>query len=384
MWKKYRLYAIPLVIGLVIAAMLVGGCSSQTTSTTTSAPPATTTTTSAAETYKLTFALFQPEVAAVSKANTEYAKAIQDRTNGRVEITVYQGGSLLGAPAMYQGIIDDIADMGNGISSYDIEVPSPGESGWSASGAAYDFINKYQPKEWNEVKVLTAVMSAGGLTVIGMAKDQVKTLEDMKGKSFRVNSPEFVTALGATIKDLPMADVYDSLSKGVIDGVDTSLEPMKSWKLADVTKYVTLYMYPQQPNVMWYNAMNLGKWNSLPPDLQKIIMDTSAEYSRKIGLVWDDQLVAGLEYTISVGDTIYVLPPDEEAKFTAALAPVTQEQFDKAASKGGYTRQQVDEVFAYFTQQEQYWNGQQAANGVQPVFDRVWKVLEDHGIAQKP
>jgi TRAP-type C4-dicarboxylate transport system substrate-binding protein len=263
MWKKYRLYTLPLLIGLVVASVLISGCSSQTTTTssTPTSPSGSSTSTSTqppATTYQLSFALFQPEAAAVSKANTEYANEIVKRTNGRVQITVHQSGSLLGAPAMYQGIIDDIADMGNGISSYDpgafpltytIEVPSPGDSGWSASGAAYDFINKYQPKEWSEVKVLTAVMSAGGLTVVGMAKNQVKTLEDMKGKSFRVNSPDFVTALGATIKDLPMADVYDSLSKGVIDGVDTSLEPMKSWKLADVTKYVTLYMYPQQPNV---------------------------------------------------------------------------------------------------------------------------------------
>ena len=197
----------------------------------------------------------------------------------------------------------------------------------------------------------------------------------------RVNSLEFAVALGATIKDMPMAAVYDSVSKGVIDGVLTSLEPLGAgWKLGDVLKYVTLFMHPEQPTVMWYNAMNKEKWSSLPPDIQKTILDTSAEYSRKIGLTWDDQMVSGLEYAIRAGAQIYVLPPAEEARWAAALKPVTEAQLQKAADKGGLTRQYVDEVFAYFESRVEYWNGQQAQSGVKPVFDRIREVLKREGI----
>ncbi|OGO44034.1 MAG: hypothetical protein A2Z05_00225 [Chloroflexi bacterium RBG_16_60_22] len=297
---------------------------------------------------------------------------------------------MLSAPAMYQGIISGIADMGNGISSYDpgafpltyaVEVPVLADSGWAISGAMYDFIRKYEPKEWREVQVLSAVSSGVGLVVIGTGKAPIRTLEEMKGKSMRVNSLEFAVALGATIKDMPMAAVYDSVSKGVIDGVLTSLEPLGAgWKLGDVLKYVTLFMHPEQPTVMWYNAMNKEKWSSLPPDIQKTILDTSAEYSRKIGLTWDDQMVSGLEYAIRAGAQIYVLPPAEEARWAAALKPVTEAQLQKAADKGGLTRQYVDEVFAYFESRVEYWNGQQAQNGVKPVFDRIREVLKREGI----
>ena len=93
---------------------------------------------------------------------------------------------MLSAPAMYQGIISGIADMGNGISSYDpgafpltyaVEVPVLADSGWAISGAMYDFIRKYEPKEWREVQVLSAVSSGVGLVVIGTGKAPIRTLE---------------------------------------------------------------------------------------------------------------------------------------------------------------------------------------------------------------
>src|SRR4030042_6361711 len=67
---------------------------------------------------KLTYALFQPATAALSKANTGFAQEIEKRTNGRVQITVFQSGSLLGAPAPFQGIRNGIAAMGKGITSH--------------------------------------------------------------------------------------------------------------------------------------------------------------------------------------------------------------------------------------------------------------------------
>ncbi len=183
---------------------------------------------------KLTYALFQPATAALSKLQTEYAKDIEKRTNGKVQVTVFQGGSLLGAPAMFQGIKNGIADMGNGITSYTpgnfpfssiAELPSAAESGWVVSYAQFDFVTKYQPKEWEGVHVLTTVSSAADAQGVGMGKKPILKLEDWKGKSIRTNHADITAALGATVKDVPMADVFDAISKGVLDGVHGTLEP---------------------------------------------------------------------------------------------------------------------------------------------------------------
>jgi len=337
-----------------------------------------------AKPIKLTFALFQPAVAALSKTNTEFAREIERRTNGRVQIQIFQSGSLLGAPAMYQGIRSGIADMGNGISSYSPgnfpftsigELPNNTQSGWAVSNAQYDFHMQYKPKEWSEVHLLTVVSAGYDIMGVGMGKKPIRTLEDWKGKSVRTNHADIIVALGGTVKDIPMADVYDSISKGVVDGVVGSLEPFGAWRLGDVAKFLTVNTSPVQPSVMWYNAMNLAKWNSLPPDIQKIITEVSREYSGKLGSTWDDQAVAGLQYCKKLGNSIYVLPKDEADRWMNATLPVIDARLEKLATKG-MTRAQVEEAWNYFKAKVEYWNGQQEKNGVTPVLDRLAKVLD--------
>jgi TRAP-type C4-dicarboxylate transport system substrate-binding protein len=167
---------------------------------------------------KLTYALFQPGTAALSKTNAEMAQEIEKRTNGRVQIQVFHSGSLLGGPAMYQGVRTGIADMGNCLTLYNpgtfpftkiTQMPTNSESGWALSNAIYDFMMKYQPKEWQEVQLITTVGTGADFMSIGTGKAPVLKLEDWKGRSFRATDANIVVALGGTVKDLPMAELYD-------------------------------------------------------------------------------------------------------------------------------------------------------------------------------
>jgi TRAP-type transport system periplasmic protein len=336
---------------------------------------------SAAKPIKLTYALFQPATAALSKANTEFAQEIEKRTGGRVQIQIFQSGSLLGGPGMFQGIRNGIADMGNGITSYTAgnfpfssiaELPTDNDSGWAISYAQYDFINKYQPKEWNDVHILTVVSPGCDIMGIGTGKKPIIKLEDFKGKSIRTNHADIVTALGGTVKDVPMAEVFDSISKGVLDGVAGSPEPLKSWKLCDVTKFVTINTAQVQPSIMWYNIMNKAKWNSLPPDIQKIITDVSREYVGKLGLAWDDQAVAGVEYCKGVGDSIHFLTKEEAGQWQAAIMPVIDARLKNLSTKG-FSQKDVEEAWNYFKGRVVYWNGQQSKNGVTSLLERLQK-----------
>ena len=176
---KKGILLIPLALLLVIG-LVVTGCPS-------SAPEE--------EVYELSYALFQPPAAALSVANTEFAQAIESRTNGRVKITVHQGGSLLGGPAMYEGVRTGVADMGNLLTVYNpgtfpftsiAELPGAAESGWAVSNAQYDFLMKYQPEEWANVHIITTCGDATNIMAVAMAKTPILTLEDWKGpKSIR-------------------------------------------------------------------------------------------------------------------------------------------------------------------------------------------------------
>jgi TRAP-type transport system periplasmic protein len=333
---------------------------------------------------KLTYALFQPGTAALSKTNAEMAQAIEKRTNGRVQVQVFHSGSLLNGPGMYQGVRTGVADMGNAFTLYNpgafpftkiVEVPSEGQSGWAVSNAMYDFMMKYQPKEWQEVHLITTVGTGADFMSVGMGKAPILKLEDWKGKSVRPADADIIVALGGTVKDLPMAEVYDSISKGVIDGVTGTLEPYKSWRLGDVCKYNTVIGAPVQPSIMWYNFMNKNKWNSLPPEIQKTITEVGREYSGKIGITWDDQAVAGIEYSKSVGSSIAVLSKEEGKRWAAAIATVIDSRL-KAVTTKGFSKQEVDDAYNYFKSRVEYWNGQLSKNNVTPVLARVEEALK--------
>jgi TRAP-type C4-dicarboxylate transport system substrate-binding protein len=366
--KKYFLlipFAVILIGGILIGGLIQSGYGQQ-------AP------------IKLTYALFQPATAALSAMNTAFAKEIEKQTNGRVQITVFQSGSLLGAPAMFQGIRNGIADMGNGITSYSpgnfpftsiTELPNDADSSWAVSYAQDDFLMKYKPKEWNDVHLLTVVSPGADIMGIGTGKKPILKLEDWKGKSIRANHADIITALGGTVKDVPMAEVYDSISKGVLDGVVGTTEPFKSWRLGDVCKYLTVNTAPVQPSILWYNIMNKDKWNSLPPDIQKTITDVSKEYIGKLGLTWDEQAVAGVEYCKSVGGSVYVLPKDEAGRWTAAILPVIDARLKNLATKG-FTQKEVEDAWNFFKSRVAYWNGQQSKNNVTPLLVRMEKVLK--------
>jgi multimeric flavodoxin WrbA len=90
--------------------------------------------------------------------------------------------------------------------------------------------------------------------------------------------------------------VTESLSKGVIDGAMVPWEAAPALKLQDVTKYHldTAPGVPKMSNSIFVIAMNPAKYDSLPPDLKKVIdANTGLEWSKQIGKIFDGTTVVG-------------------------------------------------------------------------------------------
>lgn len=120
------------------------------------------------------------------------------------------------------------------------------------------------------------------------------------------------------------------------------------------------------PSNVIYNIMNKETWNSLPPDIQKTVTELSKEYSGKLGLTWDEQEVAGIEYAKSVGSSTYILPKDEADRWTEAILPVIDARLEGLVDKG-FRRKEVEDAWDYFKSRVAYWNGRQAKNNVKPL-----------------
>ncbi len=214
-----------------------------------------------------------------------------------------------------------------------IDLPLAWKSGRSATQIVNELNAKFQPKEYNDVKVM--YLHAHGPGLFHTRNKDVQKLEDMKGLKIRTSGTlaPIAAALGAVPVALPMGETYDSIARGVADGTVAPYEGMEQWKLGEVCKY-TIECFSIAYSAAGFVAMNKNKWASLPPDIQKIIEELNKEWIPVTGKVWDDVDKSGREYTMKRGNKIIILSKEEEARWAKAVQPLMGEYVANAKKKG--------------------------------------------------
>jgi TRAP-type C4-dicarboxylate transport system substrate-binding protein len=299
------------------------------------------------------------------------------RANGRVEITFYPGGSLVKAPqtpdALEQGIADiAIAHIGYNRGRFPVtevlDLPMGYPTGWVGSHVATDFLEKYKPKEWDNLHLL--LVNAGTTAGLMTRNTRVTKLEDLKGKTLRGAGEvaEAIAALGATPRDIPMAEMYDSVSKGVVDGTLVGIETLKSFKMADVCKYTT-FAWQVGNMYTFYLAMNKAKWDALPNDIKKIFNDVNKEYAEKYAEAWNQIDIDGINYSLSIpGNEVLTLSEAEGKRFNDAVQPVLGKYVDAMVEKG-FKKSDVEDYIKYIKSRIDYWKPREKEAGIPSPFD---------------
>ena len=282
-----------------------------------------------AATVDLTYSIFFPATHGQCKAGVSWAKEIEKRTNGKVKITVFPGGTLTKANQCYDGVVNGISDIGMSCFAYTrgrfpvmevVDLPFGYPNGQVATHVANEFAKTIQPKELDDVKVLYIHAHGPGLL---HTKKAVRTLEDLKGMKIRSTglSAKVVEALGGVPVAMPQGATYESLQKGVVEGTFGPIEVLKGWKQGEVIKYTTECDGIGYTTAMFV-VMNLKKWNSLPKNIQKIFEDVSNEWVDVHGKVWDLNDSEGRKYTLSLGNKIIPLSKEENLRWKKAVSPM--------------------------------------------------------------
>jgi len=303
---------------------------------------------------KLTFSIFFPPTHGQAKAAIDFAKQIEIRTQGKVEVTAFPGGTLTKAPQVYDGVVKGISDMGNSCFAYTrgrfpvmaaVDLPMGYPNGKVASRVADEFAKTVNPPELQDVKVLYVHAHGPGLL---HTKKPVKTLEDLKGMKIRATglSAKVVEALGGVPVAMPQGDTYESLQKGVVEGTFGPMEVLKGWKQGEVIDYTTECFSVGYTTAMFV-VMNLEKWNALPDDVKKVIDELSALWTNVHGYVWDSTDEQGREFTKSLGNEIISLSDAESAKWREAVAPVLNEYASDTPNGGEYVKKVQELIDKY-------------------------------------
>ena len=129
--------------------------------------------------------------------------------------------------------------------------------------------------------------------------------------------------------------------KGVLSWSFNSLTAMKSFRLYGVTKYSILMGLNASPFAV---AMNLKKYNSLPPDIQKIFDGLSVRYSFQSAIDYDEDRSKALQFGKDNGHVIEPLAPDEFKRWTDRLSPIYNKWEEDMKAKGLPGREVLDAI----------------------------------------
>ncbi len=320
----------------------------------------------AAEPVKLKLANYFPPTHMNSVMMGKFAEELNKKLAGKVELTQYTGSTLLAAPKMAAGVTSGIADIGLSNLSYTrgrfpvmeiMELPLGFPSSWIATHVANDFHNKFRPKDFDAYHVL--MLSTSPINVLQTLNKPVKTLEDIKGLKLRGTGRlgDLVKALGATPIPVETPDLYDSLKRGVIEGALLPLETLKGFKTGEVLKYVTA-SWKVGSAYCFYVLMNKQKWDSLPPDVQKVIDEYSREFTERWAVEWNNIDIGGRDFFISKGGQIVPISDAESARWIKAAEPVIDDYKKDLVSKG-HKAGDIDGWLSFVRERIEYWKGQE-------------------------
>lgn len=291
---------------------------------------------------KLNYANFFPAPSPHSVLAEQWGKEIEKRTNGRVKITFFHGGTLAPAAQIYDSTVQGIADMGFSVLAYTrgkfpltevIDLPLGLKNGVTATKLINAYYKKFQPKEFDEVKVL--YLHAHGAGLIHTTKKPIAKLEDLKGMKIRATglASKIVVALGAAPVGTTMPETYDALRTGVAEGAMAPFMALKDFRWGELTGY-SIENYGSSYSVGFFVVMNKNKWNSLPADVQKVFTQVSEEYTDKVGALWDSTDKDGIAFIKTKGVKILPLSKEEDARWAKAVRPLLDDYVAAMKTKG--------------------------------------------------
>ena len=168
-----------------------------------------------------------------------------------------------------------------------------------------------------------------------MSKSPIRTLADFKGKKLAAIGdyhPKIVAAVGGVPVAMPVAERYQALQTGVVEGSVLPFDLSANTRFHEVVKYGTEVGL----GTAFSTAVTVNRdvWNRLPPDIQDIMLQAGVEAGRKLAQETDSLIEKALQDMKAAGVTIIDLPADERAKWSAMLPDYPAEWARDMNAKG--------------------------------------------------
>ena len=276
---------------------------------------------------------------------------VEKDSGGRIKFEAYPAMQLGGTPVqLYDQARDGVVDIvwtlpGNTAGRFPrievFELPFTMNNAEATSKAYWEYVQTHCPDEFKETQVIALQVHGPGM--FHSATKQIKSAADLKG--LKVRGPtrqvtKMLGSLGATPVGMPLPGIPDALSKGTIDACVIPWEVVPSVKVHELTKFHSEFpsTSPALYTTTFVMAMNKPKYDSLAPDLKKVIdANSGLATSAWLGKTQQGNDPTGRKSATDRNNTLYTFSAAETQEFIKRSSHVDDEwvaDMDKRGYKG--------------------------------------------------
>ncbi|WP_296805382.1 TRAP transporter substrate-binding protein [Thiocapsa sp.] len=278
------------------------------------------------------------------KAAERFAELAKEKTDGRVEVTVYPNSTLykdkeevealqLGAVQM---LAPSLAKFGPlGVKEFEVfDLPFIFDGYDQLHTVTEGPIGDELLGMLSDKGVLGLAFWDNGFKVMS-ANKPLQEPKDFRGQKMRIQSSkvldEQMRALGASPQVMAFSEVYQALQTGVVDGTENPPSNLYTQKMHEVQKYVT----KSDHGYLGYAVIvNKAFWDGLPPDIRTALEEAMAEatvYANEIAKQDNEDALAAVKE--SGKSEIIELTPEQKAEWMKRLAKVHREMEDRVGKE---------------------------------------------------
>jgi TRAP-type C4-dicarboxylate transport system substrate-binding protein len=307
-----------------------------------------------AQPIEMKLAYFVGDQHAMSQWLIKWSENLEKASNGRIVVKRFPNSQMGPTPAHY-----DLARTGQADVSWFLHGGTPGRFpltelislpfmvGSSEIGVKTlndpELRSKYLDAEHKGLKILMLLTHQPG--DVHTTRKAIRTVDDFKGMRLRFATPpvrDLIAALGGTPVGVSPTEQAEQLQKGTIDGtfIDYGGAGI-AFKLGGTLKYSTeLYAYVASFGI----GVNEDFWKKLPPDLQKLMVDSMTGKEKEVGEAWDALDIPGKKALVDGGAEAIRFSAADDAKVRAIGAQVSEAKIKELEAKGLPARAVYDKM----------------------------------------
>lgn len=254
--------------------------------------------------------------------------AIEEETEGKVQINPVFGGGLLTSSEALDGVREGVADIGliypdnfaQRMFSYELlklfpVAPDDFEGQYEIFNAAMTELPQFsEDLQKNNQKPL---LITSGLPIVFGSTNELESMDMVQGEDWRASSRwylETMSNMGANPVSVPWEDVYMSLETGVIDGVMTNYDGFHMMGFYETSDNIIVGAE------LWWSApfihtINQDMWDSLPIDIQEDILRATEEAQAEFANVYQEELENTIQEERDAGANVKLADEGDIAYF---------------------------------------------------------------------